>query len=263
MQHERLQIGNGKHLWVEEHIANGDYPLHWHSFFEIEIVRAGAGAFVINDTEYGLDTYNLFFLTPTDFHSVRVHEQLRVINLSFDESVMDERDLSFLLFSDTKRAYRLSADEYARITAAAQLLQHECEQEDNCQKQLLQYVLQCLLRKNDADVAAATSHYQGIKKAIVYMEMHFKEELSLRAIADAAGYNPTYFSELFKKITGESYMQTLTKLRLGCARTLLAAGHTVANACFLSGFGSLSHFSAVFKKHCSLSPGAYRKLHRK
>jgi AraC-like DNA-binding protein len=39
---------------------------------------------------------------------------------------------------------------------------------------------------------------------------------------------------------------------------LLKKGVSVSEACFASGFGSLSNFSAVFKKRCAMSPRNYR-----
>ena len=93
------------------------------------------------------------------------------------------------------------------------------------------------------------------------MELHFKERVTLSDLAAEAGYHPTYFSELFKKTTGETYIEKLTKLRIGHARTMLASGFSVFDACFLSGFGSLSGFAAAFKKACNMSPREYKKLY--
>lgn len=263
-QQERLKIPQGMHLTVEEHTVLAEHPLHWHSFFEIEIVLSGAGEYVINDVEYDLEKENLFFLTSTDFHYLKVDEVTRVINISFDEDMIDEKDLGVLLFSKTERAYRFEREEYERLVGAAKLLQHECEINGDCRKNLLQYIIKCILRKNTIHSSHSVSdlHYRGIKKAIAYMEMNFRERISLRSLAAEAGYHPTYFSELFKKVTGETYIDTLNKLRIGYARTLLANGFSVSDACFMSGFGSLSNFLTIFKKNCQMSPMEYRTRSR-
>ena len=85
------------------------------------------------------------------------------------------------------------------------------------------------------------------------------KKITLEDISAAAGYHPTYFSELFAKITGETYSNMLTNLRIGHAKSMLANGFSVSDACFLSGFGSLSNFLEIFKKKCKMSPREYKK----
>jgi len=261
--HERLKIKDGRHLTVETHTTVTEHPLHWHSFFEIEIILDGKGEYVINDIPYDMREYNVFFLNSTDFHYIRVDGKATMINISFDEESLDEKDMRLLLHRDRKRAYSLEREEHERITSAAELLRHEYESDGDCQRQLLQYILRSMLRKDPVEASLLVwEHGNGIKKAIAYMEIHFKERVSLTEIASEAGYHPTYFSELFKKVTGETYIETLTKLRIGCARTLLASGFSVSEACFLSGFGSSSGFFSAFKRLCHMSPTQYRTKHQ-
>ncbi len=258
--YERLKLKDGYHLTVARHTVPTDHPVHWHSYFEIEIILAGAGKYVINDVEYDTDEYNMFFMTPTDFHHVRVTEPMEVINISFDEDMIDDRDMGRLTSPNAERAYALGPDEYHRLVMAAELLEHECKMDGESQRLLLQYVQNCILRRQHVQVTPnpRAEHSRGVKKAIVYMEMHFREDISLAAVAAEVGYHPAYFSELFKRATGETFMDSLTKLRIGYARSMLAGGFSVSDACFLSGFGSLSNFSATFKKHLGTSPGAYK-----
>ncbi len=264
-KHKRLNIPDGKHLVVSQHIVTNNHPLHWHSYFELEIILCGAGKYIINDIEYNISSNNVFLLSTTDFHHIETEETTRLINISFDEEVIAERELLFLMFSQTKKAYTFSPDEKKRLINAAELLEHEYRTEGECQRQLLQYILNSLFKKNPNPYTNAFfyDHYSGIKKAVVYMEMHFKEKITLRMLAEQAGYHPAYFSELFKKCTGETYISALNKLRVGYARTLLANGFSVSETCFLSGFSSLSNFGEVFKKFCQMSPSEYSKASRK
>lgn len=259
--YERIQIENGKSLTVTTHIAPKDFPMHWHNFFEIEIVLSGAGTCIINDKEYDIEKYNMFFLTSTDFHYIKISDEARFINISFDVNMLDERDSSFLLLSHAERGYRLSADEYERVVSAAMLLQHECDTQGSCQKQLLEYILSYISQnsENDSSFSASSEQYKSIKKATVFMELHFRENITLSQIAKEAGYHPAYFSEIFKKITGESYTKALTRLRLAYAKSLLANGFSVSDACFLSGFGSLSNFYTLFKEKFGTSPSGQAK----
>lgn len=256
--HERLKISNGKHLTVETHTTVNEHPIHWHSFFEIEIILDGEGKCVINDVVYDMSEHNVFLLNPTDFHYLNVKDRSSMINMSFDEELLDEGDLGMLLHRDRNRAYRFEAEDYKRLVSAAELLRNECETDGDCQRQLLQYIVRQIMKKDRIKAETAAEHISGIKKAIVYMELHFKERISLAELAAEAGYHPTYFSELFKKTTGETYIESLTKLRVGYARTLLASGFSVSETCYMSGFGSLSGFAAAFKRLCHVPPARYK-----
>ncbi len=264
-RHERIHIPDEKSLSVEKHVFDTNHPTHWHSFFEIEIILSGQGKYVINDIEYDIAGPNVFLLTPTDFHYVTVTGMTELINISFHENMLSDRDLAALIFNTVQKAYTLEEEEYQRIINTAQLLQYECSVDGDCQRPLLQYLVKCLLRKNeDLDTSdAGNLKLSGIKKAIIFTELHFRERITQAQVAAEAGYTPTYFSKLFKQVTGESYTQMLTRYRLGYARTLLANGISVAESCFYSGFGSLTSFLEAFKKSYGISPSEYKNKYNK
>ena len=250
-----LHLSAGENLVVERHQVD-QLNRHWHNFYEMEIILSGSGSYFINDAAYELPQYNVFLLTTTDFHSARTEAPVELINISFDEKFLDESNLLELLFPRTEKAYALEAEELARIVAAAELLEHECRIDGKSKKQLLQYILNSLFQKSSSFQELGS---QGVKKAVIYMKEHFREPITLSMLAAEAGYHPAYFSELFKKYTGETYTEFLNNLRLGYARTLLANGVAVSQVCFLSGFNSLSNFGAIFKKNYHISPREYVK----
>lgn len=258
---ERRLLPQGCSLTVEKHIVTGLHPLHWHSYYEIEIILSGSGKYIINNTEYDISPHNIFFLNPTDFHCLEVEGTTELINISFDNNMLDYKDMTVLVSDTNRRFYTFEPDGHERVLNAANILLHEFETGGDCQKQILQYVVKCLLRKNVASGEEVESfeHNSGIRKAIVYMETHFSEKITLGDVAGAAGYHPTYFSQLFARVTGETYIDMLTRLRLGHAKSMLVNNFSVSDACFQSGFGSLSNFLEVFKKNCGVSPSEFRK----
>ncbi len=264
LTHERMNIKGGKHLTVECRTVVSPPAVHWHSYFEIEIILSGKGRCTINDDTYDIEKENAFLMSSVDFHHLAVDGAVELINISFDESMVDEREIGALMYSKTQKAYRFEREEYERLVNVSFALADECQKAGDCQRQLLQYIIRTLLRKNRTDLSdeQTEAHLLGIRRALVYMELHFKENITLATIAAEAGYNPTYFSKLFRRVSGEGYSVTLNKLRLAYARTLLANGLSVSDACFLSGFGSLSNFLEIFRKVYHISPSEYKKRHR-
>ncbi len=100
-------------------------------------------------------------------------------------------DIASLLFLKTQKAYSFNTDELDRIIMARELLRHEFECEGECQRELLKYVLGRILKKNTAIADAVTlkkEHYRGIKKVIVYLELHFKDDIALADVSAEAGF---------------------------------------------------------------------------
>lgn len=264
-KNERRQIPSERSLTVEKHTMTGKYHQHWHNYYEIEIILYGSGKYIINDIEHDISANDVFFLNPTDFHHLDVEQVTRLINISFDINMLDDKDMTLLVSEKNQKVYKFDGDERDRLINAANILHHEYETSGDCQKQLLQYVVKCILRKNAIfqEEAGSVEQNRGIKRAVAYMETCFTEKLTLDDVAAAAGYHPTYFSELFASVTGETYINMLTRLRLSHAKSMLANGFSVSDACFQSGFGSLSNFLEVFKKNCNMTPSEYRKTHSK
>jgi AraC-like DNA-binding protein/quercetin dioxygenase-like cupin family protein len=261
LKNQRIKLDEGKSISVGVHTVHLHHPVHWHSFFEIEIILSGEGKYVVNDVEYDISENNVFFLTSTDFHYLRLDGTAQIMNISFDETMMSDADMTTLVFNKIAKAYKLDGDEYRRVLDIARILEHECGVDGDCCGALLSYIIKCLFRKSKdeprADITPET--LGGIRRAIIYMELHFRENIDLDAVASEAGYTSAYFSRLFRKATGKSYIETLTQYRLGYAKTLLGNGFSVTDTCFSSGFGSLTSFQEAFKRKYKISPREYKR----
>lgn len=97
--------------------------------------------------------------------------------------------------------------------------------------------------------------------ALSYMEEHFADSsLTLRSVADAAGYNAKYLSHLFSSQYGVGFSEHLRMLRIRHAVMLIENGVTsVGNVASLSGFSDPQYFSRVFRETVGVAPTQYRK----
>ena len=59
-KHNRIHLQDRRNLSVETHVFDTEYPTHWHSFFEIEIILSGQGTCFINDIAYDMASSNVF-----------------------------------------------------------------------------------------------------------------------------------------------------------------------------------------------------------
>lgn len=102
-----------------------------------------------------------------------------------------------------------------------------------------------------------------ITEAKRYIQQHYREALRLEDVSSAVGFNATYFSTLFKKETGQNFMDYLTELRIGKAKELLCSDKlSVQDVAELVGYRDLKYFSRLFKKTTGVSPSDYKKLYK-
>jgi two-component system, response regulator YesN len=99
-----------------------------------------------------------------------------------------------------------------------------------------------------------------IDKAKQYIEEHYNDcELSVEKLCGYLGLSATYFSTLFKRETGFSFVAYLTQTRMENALRLLNT--TEEKAYIISelvGYTEPNYFSYVFKKQYGVSPSKYR-----
>lgn len=252
-----------KHVSVGRHRFSS-FPNHWHDFFELEYVVSGSAMHTHNGKEYTSEKGQLYFLTQIDFHGFQGTPEVELINIKFDETRIPEYMNRFAFVAEQTKIRQLDPQEQERFEMAAKLLAHECKTGGSSINALLEYLLNFICKDEGEKTVPSEQQEQlvGVRNALAYMERHFREALTLEQLSELAGYTPTYFSGLFTKVTGETYTQRLQTLRVNYARVLLMNGMSVEEACFKSGFGSLSNFLTVFRKRCGVSPGEFRKLCR-
>ena len=98
-----------------------------------------------------------------------------------------------------------------------------------------------------------------VQKARDYIEQHKAEQLSLGAVAKAAGASVFHFCKVFRKSTGIKFTDYVTRVRLEDARTqLLNPNRRVSEVAYDVGFQSLTQFNRTFKRVFGQSPTEFR-----
>ncbi|MFL5809997.1 MAG: helix-turn-helix domain-containing protein [Flavisolibacter sp.] len=99
-----------------------------------------------------------------------------------------------------------------------------------------------------------------ILDAISYIQIHLKEKLTVGQLAKRANQHQDYFSRLFFQFTGERPLTYIHEKRIERAQYLFATTNmSYTEVAEETGFENLPHFSKIFKKITSLTPGEYKK----
>ena len=114
------------------------------------------------------------------------------------------------------------------------------------------------LLRNDL-VLEHNSSRKIINESITYIDRNYFRSLSLEELSNQVNLSPSYFSFLFKNVTGENYTEYLKKLRIKKAIEYLKETnmkiYEIANKV---GFNDYKYFASQFKKTTGTSPGEYR-----
>lgn len=99
-----------------------------------------------------------------------------------------------------------------------------------------------------------------VEEAKNYIENHLSKEVSLEEVAAFLGLNASYFSQLFKQTTHETFVQFRIKRRMEKAKKLLEIPHyRITDISYEIGYADHPHFTKTFKKYAGLSPSEYRR----
>jgi AraC-like DNA-binding protein len=97
-----------------------------------------------------------------------------------------------------------------------------------------------------------------------YICAHFREEVSVAALARRAGYSTAQFIERFRRFYGATPKKYVTLLRLNRARLLLSV--STLSACEIAahcGYEDTYHFYKLFRRRFGETPTAYRQRIRR
>jgi AraC family transcriptional regulator len=98
-----------------------------------------------------------------------------------------------------------------------------------------------------------------LRRTIVYIQAHLEQELSLTTLAAMVHLSPDHFARLFKQATGQTPHQYVLACRIARAKQLLAETDMPLSAIGLQvGCTDQSYFTALFRKHVTMTPKAYR-----
>ncbi|WP_026564251.1 response regulator [Bacillus sp. UNC41MFS5] len=98
-----------------------------------------------------------------------------------------------------------------------------------------------------------------ILDAISYVSVNLEKRVSLEEVAGYLFLNQSYFSRLFKKEMGETFVEYVTKMKITRAKELLEqTTDSVGKICERLGYDNQSYFIKLFKNHVGFTPIEYR-----
>jgi AraC family transcriptional regulator, L-rhamnose operon transcriptional activator RhaR len=118
-----------------------------------------------------------------------------------------------------------------------------------------------LLESGDHQRPVENHKSEIIKKALDFLKTnYFSHELNIDEVAIKTFLSRSYFSKLFKEVTGQNFLEYVQNLRISEACLLLETTDKKITEILLDvGFKDIKHFNRLFKKITGKTPREYRK----
>lgn len=256
-------------------------PMHWHEEFEIDYILEGEGQIHMDNEIFPAKKGDLFLIPPNTLHAAfcpvggLLHYEALVFHHGLLGSASKDRSSAACIYPVMNGTLGLlhhiedlPTNHPALNDCILQAL--DCAAENHPLSDLLLKSellrLFYLLEKDPAFLRPGLSGGNSsdlIRPALVYIEEHYREEITIDTLADCCSISPSYFMSSFKKIAGTGAIEHLTQLRIMkvCEELLLSSG-SVSEIAFHNGFDNLSNFNRQFQKHVGTTPRRYREINR-
>jgi len=99
----------------------------------------------------------------------------------------------------------------------------------------------------------------SVARAKEFVQTHSAAQITLQQAAERVHLSAGHFCSTFKKYTGITFTQYVSRVRVEKAKTLLGdGGLRITDVAFAAGFESIPDFNRVFKRYTGMSPTRFR-----
>lgn len=160
------------------------------------------------------------------------------------------RYIAFLLFTDISRQYPTATKDIYEETIEKIRQSHTVYQ----LKELLEDVLQMAKRQ-----PVEKQFSEMTQKVIEIVQKDYRQDLTLKLVADRLHLNAVYLGQVFKKEMHNSFSQYLNQIRIKRAQQLLLHSNLNINEIADEiGYNNTNYFSKMFKKLNGITPKEFR-----
>ncbi|WP_130836449.1 AraC family transcriptional regulator [Lachnoclostridium sp. Marseille-P6806] len=254
---------------------------HLHDGCEIFILMKGSVNYYIEDHCYRLKEGSLMIISPNEYHRASlidssVYDRI-VINIKtsvFHDFSTGDTNLAHCFLErpvSTRNLIQLSRLDLHEFLVLAKNLEATLDQKDFGYDLLaVSYLLQILVKLNKLYYSASAEKLSAlpdimpvlVKDIMLYIDQNLTDPLSLSELSRRFYHNGAYISRRFKETTGLPLSQYILNKRINLAKGLLEGGHSVTDACMLSGFNNYPNFCRTFSERVGVSPKKYQNSNR-
>lgn len=245
--------------------------MHHHLEYELFYLSDGAATFKIGTNSIRMAKGDVFMITPgTDHCIVDPNENFEYYAIVFDSSIFGSpNETTRKIFDNViiNQALILTNALFQKIKTTTETLEKNSFGKEIAIKNLVYEIFQHILDTNQyAPLPQIQSEANGkktINNGLIYIQEHYRENISLEDLLASTNYSKSHFIRLFKASTGMNYTDYLNRFRIEKAcRDLIYTNKNVTEIATENGFNNIQYFSKIFKKYMECTPKQYQKKWR-
>lgn len=270
-------------------LLSGETEYHSHDYIEIAFVESGEGTHKVGKEIYTCRKGDIFLINHSVDHMFKPDDDTKMVILNcvflpefFDYSLsgsIDFQNLSNIyLFrsffvDDVSNCIHIgtSGGEYRKIKNLVNDVCNEYEIQKSGYMELIRaYMIQYLifiLRKAQQDniwhedlAGVREGNCIITKKVMMYIESHFKDDITVGDLSVMAFLSPAHLRRVFKQTTGYTIKEFMQKIRVETAcRMLCDSDRTVGEIANEVGYRDVKYFTELFTKLMGKTPSSFRR----
>lgn len=254
--------------------------IHYHSLIEISLILRGKGKHKVDNNVYPINEGDIFLFRPNEAHCITDIEENGMVLLNLHiapyylyTNLQNALNTSYikLLASNFKLISNkindtLNEEEISKIKSLILSIKDEFESQQSDYVTLTNNYISTILiifsRKYDKQRFSQKEKqsYQKLLQTIKYIDLHYKEDITLDTLAQNVAYSRCYFSTIFKKCMGMSVWDYICIKRIEEALSLIkTTDKNILDIALECGFNNTVNFNKIFKKYTRLLPSTFRK----
>jgi AraC-like DNA-binding protein len=264
------------------HTLPHGFVAHRHDYLEFSYVLEGTGWETINGVRYRKQPGSFTFVLPYQVHEIHTDPGscLKLYNGEFAMSLLLDagRDAGLrglLIGEDPPLASHVQVTQeqgthFRRLLDElyAEFLGHDLWRIPLVRAKLTEVLVQFdRLRRLMPAVLPLPQEFsrtgvgeRALWNVIRYIHLHYQDELTLSGVCAAFHISVSHLSDLFKKHSGQTFLQVLHDVRIRHACGLLVSTDmSMEHLALEVGYGSYKTFSRIFKLRKGVTPSDYRK----
>lgn len=248
-------FGNENTFRCRFHEGEYNYPMHIHQFTEIAVVLKGKIDIICAGERLRTSEGDIVVIPPFRTHSFETPERCDVWISVFSNAIISDFLPETELYDRGVRVFGASSELMNYIKPR---LIYEEEKTEKCIKASLYAIMEEYTRKTP--LCDASGEKSVLSSLFLYLNGHFKEDISLSSTASALGYSASYISHALGAIPDLSFTSILSGIRVEHAKKLLLTTDLpTARIALDSGFSCERSFHRAFMKQVGKTPTAYKR----
>ncbi|SEO76151.1 AraC family transcriptional regulator [Paenibacillus sp. OV219] len=245
-------------------------PLHHNpEEAELMLITEGEGTFIFDGHHYFAGPGTIMLYNQGLWHDERSHSHLpfRTLYLGIADLQLSGLPPGYFIARDESPVISLGEHYFSLAQRLRELVEAKRSREadsDLLADHLLMVFLVELVRiihqpKSPGFRPGAIAASQTVHLAKRLIHERYIHDITLHELARHAHVSPFHLCRLFKRETGHTLFQYITRYRMEVAeRYLTTTDETIATIAGLVGYQSETYFQSLFKRCTGTSPGRYR-----